>query len=355
MIYVQTGGERIIYLGGDKRREIEEVFDIGDLLRLIHGGYDVRVNVTDINGNWATGKTHIDSALQTLKKGLSALLDMIVAALKVIAKVASMLLDVIKKIIMNMLKPIIEPIKRKVRNIIYKIYDALYQLFITAFPESDDYNTRETGIPGIDYAIAHLYNVSMSALFYITFLFWQSIQLLEFIIRNSYPVGLTIFTVVLGGIMFGLLYGIVGSLYIPQKKPYKTYVDRLDSIPELIVDKIPSNKWWTARAPIVLLTLMKTLSIELTILSGEMKLTRSTKLGIFLSIVGGIIFAGAGAGIVPSVFAASCGLIFASLGLAIMVVSSIKEFSKYPISTTTGILFSTALFLVSLANLLRQC
>jgi len=111
VIYVQTGGERTIYLGGDKRREIEEVFDIGDLLRLIHGGYDVRVNVTDINGNWATGKTHIDSALQTLKKGLSALLDMIVAALKVIAKVASMLIEVIKKIVMGILNPVIEPIK----------------------------------------------------------------------------------------------------------------------------------------------------------------------------------------------------------------------------------------------------
>jgi len=111
VIYVQTGGERIIYLGRDKRREIEEVFEIGDLLRLIHGGYDIRVNVTDINGNWATGKTHIDSALQTLKKGLSALLDMIVAALKVIAKVASMLMEVIKKIIMRIIKPILSPIR----------------------------------------------------------------------------------------------------------------------------------------------------------------------------------------------------------------------------------------------------
>ena len=79
VIYIQTAGKRIICRGGDKRREIEEVFDIGDLLRLIHGGYDVRVNVTDINGNWATGKTHIDSALQTLKKGLSALLISIIA------------------------------------------------------------------------------------------------------------------------------------------------------------------------------------------------------------------------------------------------------------------------------------
>jgi len=116
VIYVQTGGERIIYLGRDKRREIEEVFEIGDLLRLIHGGYDVKVNVTDINGNWATGKTHIDSALQTLKKGLSALLDMIVAALKVIAKVASMLLEVIKKIVMRMLEPVLQPIKKGIKE-----------------------------------------------------------------------------------------------------------------------------------------------------------------------------------------------------------------------------------------------
>ncbi|RLF68294.1 MAG: hypothetical protein DRN40_07775, partial [Thermoplasmata archaeon] len=123
VIYVQTGGERIIYLGGDKRREIEEVFEIGDLLRLIHGGYDVRVNVTDINGNWATGKTHIDSALQTLKKGLSALLDMIVAALKVIAKLASMLIEVIKKMIKGIFRPVIDSIKKEIDNFVMTFVD----------------------------------------------------------------------------------------------------------------------------------------------------------------------------------------------------------------------------------------
>ena len=117
VIYVQTAGKRIICLGGDKRREIEEVFEIGDLLRLIHGGYDIRVNVTDINGNWATGKTHIDSALQTLKKGLSALLDMIVAALKVIAKVASMLIKIVEKIIKQMLKPVLSPIMKGIEKV----------------------------------------------------------------------------------------------------------------------------------------------------------------------------------------------------------------------------------------------
>ncbi|MCD6383176.1 MAG: hypothetical protein J7L88_01790, partial [Thermoplasmata archaeon] len=112
VIWVQTGGSREIYFGGVKYAKVEEEFEIGDILRLIHGGYDVRVNVTDINGNWATGKTHIDSALQTLKKGLSALLDMIVAALKVIAKVASMLLDIVGKIIKKILKPILKPIEK---------------------------------------------------------------------------------------------------------------------------------------------------------------------------------------------------------------------------------------------------
>ena len=116
VIYVQTGGERIIYLGRDKRREIEEVFEIGDLLRLIHGGYDVRVNVTDINGNWATGKTHIDSALQTLKKGLSALLEILKAVARIIAKVASMLLDTIKRIVLKMTTPIKHSIMKNIRN-----------------------------------------------------------------------------------------------------------------------------------------------------------------------------------------------------------------------------------------------
>jgi len=128
VIYVQTGGERIIYLGRDKRREIEEVFEIGDLLRLIHGGYDVRVNVTDINGNWATGKTHIDSALQTLKKGLTVLLDMIVAALKVIAKVASMLMDVVKKIVEKIFNPVIELLKKCAESYALDIAQAIQYL-----------------------------------------------------------------------------------------------------------------------------------------------------------------------------------------------------------------------------------
>ncbi|RLF69902.1 MAG: hypothetical protein DRN55_09150 [Thermoplasmata archaeon] len=142
MIYVQTGGERIIYLGRDKRREIEEVFDIGDLLRLIHGGYDVRVNVTDINGNWATGKTHIDSALQTLKKGLSALLDMIVAALKVIAKVASMLLEMIRKIIVNMIKPVMKPIKSTYNTWKESIFNILTELVSLAVVDKDMRNEK---------------------------------------------------------------------------------------------------------------------------------------------------------------------------------------------------------------------
>ena len=159
VIYVQTGGERIIYLGGDKRREIEEVFDIGDLLRLIHGGYDVRVNVTDINGNWATGKTHIDSALQTLKKGLSALLDMIVAALKVIAKVASMLIDIINKIIRKMLKPVMSPIIAGIENYLNKIMAAFMRISLRLL----DSNEHTISIDDLQYLDAtvcgNFYNI----------------------------------------------------------------------------------------------------------------------------------------------------------------------------------------------------
>jgi len=129
VIYVQTAGKRIICLGGDKRREIEEVFDIGDLLRLIHGGYDVRVNVTDINGNWATGKTHIDSALQTLKKGLMALLEIFKAVARVIAKVASMLINVIEKIVKNVFGPIIKSVKKAMKEFVEKVYNNLYELY----------------------------------------------------------------------------------------------------------------------------------------------------------------------------------------------------------------------------------
>ena len=144
VIYVQTGGERIIYLGGDKRREIEEVFDIGDLLRLIHGGYDIRVNVTDINGNWIAGKTHIDSALETLKKGLMALLEIFKAVARVIAKVASMLIDVIKKIVSNMLRPVLETIKKGIKAFILKIGNALQenQYLLDMFSKISLDNTR---------------------------------------------------------------------------------------------------------------------------------------------------------------------------------------------------------------------
>ena len=36
---------------------------------------DIRVNLAFTNRNWVTGKTHMDSALQTLKKGLMVLLE----------------------------------------------------------------------------------------------------------------------------------------------------------------------------------------------------------------------------------------------------------------------------------------
>jgi len=53
---------------------------------------------------------------------------MIVAALKVIAKVASMLLEAIKRIISTMLKPIMNPIKRSIRNYILGLDDYLTKL-----------------------------------------------------------------------------------------------------------------------------------------------------------------------------------------------------------------------------------
>ena len=118
----------IIYLGGDKRREIEEVFEIGDLLRLIHGGYDVKVNVTDINGNWATGKTHIDSALATLKKGIYAVLKIIKDTLRVIAKVASMLYDIIKEKIKALFIGLVETIKSIARGLMRAFRDMLVEV-----------------------------------------------------------------------------------------------------------------------------------------------------------------------------------------------------------------------------------
>ncbi len=125
VIYVQTAGKRTIYLGGDKRREIEEVFDIGDLLRLIHGGYDIRVNVTDINGNWATGKTHIDSALQTLKKGIYAVFKMIKEAFVALAKVITNLFDAIKELALNMINVVIERLKTLIEDFVKGVAESI--------------------------------------------------------------------------------------------------------------------------------------------------------------------------------------------------------------------------------------
>ena len=75
-----VSGQRNSYGGGGIWEQSETmvrgtmamVFEIGDLLRLIHGRYDIRVNVTDINGNWETGKTSLNNliGLQEKKIGI---------------------------------------------------------------------------------------------------------------------------------------------------------------------------------------------------------------------------------------------------------------------------------------------
>ncbi|MEX2690277.1 MAG: hypothetical protein Q6351_008155 [Candidatus Njordarchaeum guaymaensis] len=85
----------------------------------------VRVNLAFTNRNWVTGKTHIDSALQTLKKGLSALLEIFKAVARIIAKVVSMLLEVIKKIILKMLEPILKPLKDAKESLFKEIFEFL--------------------------------------------------------------------------------------------------------------------------------------------------------------------------------------------------------------------------------------
>ncbi|RLF69999.1 MAG: hypothetical protein DRN35_05065 [Thermoplasmata archaeon] len=110
VIWVQSCGEKAIILGGVKRKEIEVKFDIGDVLRLLHGGFDLKVNVTDINGNWATGKTHIDSALETLKKGLYKHLIIRVNFNRVSISLEGSLLNNILKIMNKRAETLMKPI-----------------------------------------------------------------------------------------------------------------------------------------------------------------------------------------------------------------------------------------------------
>ena len=46
----------------------------------------------------------------------------------------------------------------------------------------------------------------------------------------------------------------------PQEKSYDTVPDNIESVPEFAVDRIPSTKWWDDRAPIVLVSLLRTLT-----------------------------------------------------------------------------------------------
>jgi len=118
---------------------------------------DIRVNVTDINGNWAAGKTHIDSALQTLKKGLMALLEILKAVARVIAKVASMLIEVVKKIIINMLKPVVEPLKKSIKRYVESVTSTLISILEIASKllnrDVNEFKNSETLAEGVFIAI----------------------------------------------------------------------------------------------------------------------------------------------------------------------------------------------------------
>ena len=166
---------------------------------------DIRVNLAFTNRNWATGKTHIDSALQSLKKGLSALLDMIVAALKVIAKVASMLLEVIKKIVMRTLIPMLEPVTKNINNFLDEIKNALYYLYISIFP-GEVTNTRVDSNYSLDDEINHFSTIIMGTFFTLVFMFWFVVEILEKVIQRIYPIALPIYILIIGAVMLGIVY-----------------------------------------------------------------------------------------------------------------------------------------------------
>ena len=193
VIYVLTGWKRIIYLGGDKRREKVEV------------------------------------------------LDMIVAALKVIAKVASLLINAIREIVMNMLKPFAKQLDKLLSDFISAANNLLISVFKSYFP---NYNSERGGGEGNDTNSYELYSKDIIKLFLFLFILWSVAEVIENVVKVIFAPALVIFAIALSTFLFLVLWGIVGDLFTPQTKPYTTYNNGISEIPELEVDKIPSDKWW---------------------------------------------------------------------------------------------------------------
>jgi len=125
VIWVESCGKEVIYLAGGKAAKFYVEFEIGEVMRLIYGGFDIKVNVTDINGNWATGKTHINSALGALKKGIYAVFKMIKEAFVALAKVITNLFDAIKELALNMINVVIERLKTLIEDFVNGVAESI--------------------------------------------------------------------------------------------------------------------------------------------------------------------------------------------------------------------------------------
>lgn len=97
-----------------------DVFE-ADWGHTLWSGYDIKVNVTDVNGNWAKGEGYIKS----VKDHIAEMLGPLWAVLKFIAELASMLIDwiwgVIEGIFNIVLKPYFDAMNDFTRTISNKI------------------------------------------------------------------------------------------------------------------------------------------------------------------------------------------------------------------------------------------
>ena len=232
-------------------------------------------------------------------------------------------------------------------------------MYISIFP-GEVTNTRVNSNYSLDDEINHFSTIIMGTFFTLVFMFWLVVEILEKVIQRIYPIALPIYILIIGAVMLGIVCIVMQTLDFldtflkPQEESYDTAPDNIESIPEFAVDRIPSTKWWDDRAPVVLVSLLRTLTKVIMLNCRIITISKTLAVGIALSLIGATIFVLAGVGIVPPLYAACIGFAIAILGFIITIKNSLGTCLENPLSTAVGVAFSLSMFSITLVNLLRQ-